>query len=95
MILRIMSGVVTAVIISLTASWELTLVLVIIFPILLTVGFSEIHLLKGQVVKNKKRLEESSQIAADSIDNIHTVVGLGAEEAFFRRYKSLLSGPFK
>lgn len=95
LILRIASSIISAVIISLIASWELTLLLVIIFPLLLLVGITEVQLLKGQVEKNKKRLEESSQTAAESIDSIRTVVGLGAEETFFNRYRNLLAGPFK
>ena len=79
----------------LVASWELTLFEVVIFPMLILVGFGEIYLIKGQVSKNKRRLEESSQVAVDSVENIRTVAGLGAEDIFFNRYRSLLSRPFK
>ena len=92
---RIISSILSAVIFGLVASWELTLFLVLIFPVLVLVGVNQVRLLQGQMKKNKKRLERSSGVTMESIDNIRTVEGLGAEGMFFEKYRSLLAGPFK
>ena len=49
----------------------------------------------GRAEENKKSIEESGQIAAESIDNIDTVVSLGIEPQFCSRYENLLHGPFR
>ena len=92
---RIASSVFFAVLVSIGANWEFALFVVIIFPLLVLIGILEVQLLKGQVKKNKENLEESGQLTVESIDNIRTVVGLGAEEAFLNKYKNLLAAPFK
>ena len=89
-----MFGVITALAIGFSASWELTLVLMFQFPVLIVVGYFEISLSGGRAQSNKKKLEESGQIAVESIDNIRTVAGLGIEDKFYDRYISLLNGPF-
>ena len=94
-ILQTISGFVSAVIIAFTASWELTLVLIFCFPVLGTVGFLQLRLQAGKAQKNKENMESSGQTAVESIENIRTVAGLGAEEKFYNRYHEQLKGPFK
>ena len=81
--------------IAFTASWELTLVLMVAFPLLAVAGYFQIRLLAGRTHKNKKRMEQSGQTAVESIDNIRTVAGLGAEPRFYSRYFELLRSPFR
>ena len=92
---RIVSNVVIGLIISFAATWEFAFFVVIIFPVQLLVGFFEVQLLKGQMKKNKEDLEASGKLTVESIDNIRTVVGLGAEERFFDKYTNILANPFK
>ena len=94
-ILQAAFGLVTAVIIAFMASWELSLIMVMVLPILGTVAFFQVRVLAGQAQKNKKRLERSGHTAVESIDSIRTVVGLGAEGKFFNKYRELLKGPFR
>ena len=94
-ILQIFGGLVTAIAIGFSASWELTLVLMFAFPVLFLAGYFQIHLLSGRAEENKQSIEESGQIAAESIDNIDTVVSLGIEPQFCSRYENLLHGPFR
>ena len=94
-ILQTMFGLVTAMIIGLIASWELTLVLMFIFPVLGTVAFLQLKFIAGRSAKNKKRQEGSGQTAVESIENIRTVAGLGVEYRFFDKYMELLKAPFK
>lgn len=94
-LLQLLFGFVAAVIIAFTASWELSFLMLLAFPILGTVAFFQIRLLVGRAQKNKKRLEKSGQTAVESIDNIRTVEGLGIEGKFLDRYNGLLAGPFR
>lgn len=94
-ILQIFGGLVTAIAIGFSASWELTLVLMFAFPVLFIAGYFQIRLLSGRAEENKQSIEESGQIAAESIDNIDTVVSLGIEPQFCSRYENLLHGPFR
>ena len=88
-------GLIAAIIIAFEASWELSLLMIVAFPIIGTVAFFQIRLLAGRTQKNKKRLEKSGQTAVESIDNIRTVAGLGVEGRFLDRYRNLLVGPFR
>ena len=81
--------------IAFSASWELTFVLIFAFPILGVFGFLQFRLLAGRSAKNKEKLEESGKTAVESIDNVRTVVSLGLEDMFYRRYEGLLQYPFE
>lgn len=94
-VLQVIGGLIAALAVSFSASWELTLVLMFGFPLLFLAGYIQIRLLSGRAQENKKSLEESGQIAAESFDNIDTVASLGIEPQFFSRYENLLSGPFR
>lgn len=93
--LQVIFGLIAAVIIAFEASWELSLLVIVAFPIIGSVSYLRIRLLAGRAQKNKKRLEHSGQTAVESIDNIRTVAGLGVEGRFYDRYRSLLAGPFR
>lgn len=90
-----MFGFIAAIVIAFTASWELTLVLVVIFPILGSAAYLQFRSLRGRSQKNKKKLEGSGRTTVESIENIRTVAGLGVEERFFSTYVEQLKGPFK
>ena len=81
--------------IAFSSSWELAFLLVFAFPILGAFGFLQFRLLAGRSAKNKKKLEESGKTAVESIDNVRTVVSLGVEDMFRRRYERLLQYPFE
>ena len=86
---------IVAVVIGFSASWELTLVLIFCFPVLIAVGFLQLRVQAGKAHKNKKAYESSGETAVESIENIRTVAGLGVEERFYDRYYHQLRGPFK
>ena len=88
-------GFVTGVIIALIANWKLTLVLVFVFPLLASESYLQLKFVAGRSAKNKERQEASGQIAVESIENIRTVAGLGAEDQLSVKYEHLLKGPFK
>ena len=94
-LLRTVSAIVATAIVGLLASWELTLLMIPVFPACLAFGTSHFRLVKGQTDANRERLEKSSQVVTESITNIRTVAGLGAEDIFVHKYTSYLAGTFK
>ena len=94
-ILQLVFGFITAMIIAFTASWLLSIVLFIAFPFLAFVGSMQTRLLKGRSIRNKELMSECGQTSTEAIDNVRTVVSLGAEERFIERYDTLLKEPFK
>lgn len=92
---RMTSSIVFAVIVGMATCWELSLFVVIAFPIQLLVGFVEVELLARLIKMNKENLEESGQLTVESIENIRTVVGLGVEETLLNEYTKHLAAPFK
>ena len=90
-----MFGFIAALLIAFTASWELTFVLMFIFPVLGTVAYLQVRAMRGRSQKNKEQLEGSGHTTVESIDNIRTVAGLGVEDRFFASYVRQLQGPFR
>ena len=59
-----------------------------VFPVSMAFGASHFRLVKGQTDANRERLEKSSQVVTETITNIRTVAGLGAEDIFVHKYTS-------
>ncbi len=93
-VLQQIFGLIAALIVASVASWELSLMLMLCFPVLVIVGFFQISLVAGKTQKNKKGIENAGQIAVESIDNIRTVVSLSIESEFFDNYKQQIRVPF-
>jgi len=93
-ILQTVFGFIAAVIIAFTASWELSLIVMLCFPVLAMVGFFQLRLLRSRSEKNKNSTETVRQVAMEFFNNIHTVAELGVEERLYRSYVSQLQGPF-
>ena len=86
---------ITAVIIAFIASWELTLVVMLLFPVFGIVATLQQKFVTGRSVENQKRQESSGQIVLESITNIRTVAALGVEERFLKKYEKLQETSFK
>ena len=95
MVLQILFGFVAAVLIAFEASWELTLLFLLAFPIVGSFSFIQTRLSVGLIQKNKAKLEASGSSVVDSVTNMRTVVGLGVEDRFYSNYTKLLQGPFE
>ena len=94
-LLQTIFGLLAAILIAFTASWELTLVLMFCFPVLGTFSFLQIRLLAGRTAKNKKKLEESGKTAVESIENVRTIASLGIQKSLVEKYEGLLQYPFE
>ena len=88
-------AVIAAVIIAFIASWELTPVVVLLFPVFVVVSTLQRKFVAGRSIENKERQESSGQIVFESVANIRTVAGLGVEERFLNNYVKLQDTSFK
>ena len=94
-ILQTIFGFVVAMVIAFVSSWELSLLLLLFFPLLALGSYLQVRVLRGSIEKNARRLERSGQTAVESIDNIRTVAGLGVELVFYENYRTSLKGPLR
>ena len=58
-------------------------------------NYFQILILASRAHENKKRLEQSGDIAVESIDGINTVTSLGLQPHFCSKYIDLLKGPVR
>ncbi|XP_050921239.1 ABC transporter B family member 4 isoform X2 [Lathyrus oleraceus] len=81
------STVITALVISFEASWQLSLIILALIPILLVSGHWQKKYMQGFNINAKKLYEEASQVANDAVGNIRTVSSFCAEEKVMELYQ--------
>ncbi|ODN00081.1 Multidrug resistance protein 1 [Orchesella cincta] len=81
---------ITALAIAFFFGWQLALVIVGGFPILVLAGYIQVKVQKGGQKKDAALMEEAGQCANEAIANIRTVQSLGQERIFFEKYLELL-----
>ena len=84
---QVIVGVVAAIIVAFTASWELSFVVMLCFPFIFLAGFFQLRLQAGRALKNKETFESCGQVSAEAIENIKTVQAFGLEENRFDAYQ--------
>ncbi|XP_045813311.1 ABC transporter B family member 3-like [Trifolium pratense] len=81
------STVITALVISFEANWQLSLIIIVLLPLLLVSGHFQIKSMQGFNTDAKKLFEEASQVAKDAVGNIRTVSAFCAEEKVMELYQ--------
>jgi len=81
---------VTAIIVALVRSWELTLVTLCIIPGVLLIYALTIPTMIKLETSNKKVLEEAAALAQETFATIRTVVAFGAQKNLGARYQGFL-----
>ncbi|NXA54463.1 MDR1 protein, partial [Nothocercus julius] len=85
----------TAIIIAFVYGWQLTLLILACIPFVIAANSISASSMSGHAAKDQKALEEAGRISTESVENIRTVVSLTREDAFYERYITSLSGPYR
>ncbi|KAG0343570.1 Multidrug resistance protein 1 [Podila humilis] len=75
------------------ATWQMTLIVAAAVPLLSLGQVFEMTALDGFGKKTRKAYEHSSQVAAEAISHIRTVVSLAKESAFEEQYRAVILRP--
>ncbi|KAL9318790.1 hypothetical protein ACSQ67_015307 [Phaseolus vulgaris] len=82
-------------IIAFTASWQMTLVILVLVPILGFNFYVKMKLLKKFSADVKMMYEEASQVANDAVRSIRTVASFCAEDKVMEMYRKKCENPIK
>ncbi|NWJ02935.1 MDR1 protein, partial [Crypturellus undulatus] len=85
----------TAIIIAFVYGWQLTLLILACIPFVIAANAISVRSMTGHAAKDQKALEEAGRISTESVENIRTVASLTREDAFYERYITSLSGPYR
>lgn len=94
-LLEVAVGLLLAVVVGFVYSWILTFVVLGIMPVIAISAALHVRLTTGANERQYNALQAAREIAVESIENIDTVVGLGAEETFYKRYKTEVEKPYR
>ncbi|KAH6822101.1 P-glycoprotein 11 [Perilla frutescens var. hirtella] len=87
------ASVVVGMVIAFEASWQLSLIILTMMPLLGLNTYVQLKSLKGFARDAKLMYEEASQVANDAVGNITTVASFCAQERIIEMYKKKCEGP--
>ncbi|KAF5743846.1 ATP binding cassette subfamily B4 isoform 1 [Tripterygium wilfordii] len=82
-------------VIAFTASWQLSLIILALLPLLGFNGYVQVKFMKGFSADAKLMYEEASQVANDAVGSIRTVASFCSEEKVMQLYERKCEGPRK
>eukprot|EP00117_Sycon_ciliatum_P005125 scpid61972/ scgid9202/ Multidrug resistance protein 1A; ATP-binding cassette sub-family B member 1A; MDR1A; Multidrug resistance protein 3; P-glycoprotein 3 len=94
-IFQLISTLVTALAISFSASWHMTLLIMAVIPLVAAAGAANTKALAGHGSTNKVEYLEAGKTAVEVIDNVRTVVSLGLESRSVERYMAILEPVYR
>lgn len=86
---------VAGMIIAFSASWELSLIMVVMLPLIGMNGYLHMKFVTGFSTDSKKLYEDATQVASDSIGSIRTVASFCAEDRIITLHQHKCEGPVK
>lgn len=84
----------TALVIAFVYQWKLTLLIFAFVPFLMAAGGMHTKMMTSFAQEENEKLVAAGAVATESIMNIRTVVSLGKEEFFWKKYLALLDAPY-
>ncbi|KAL8480034.1 hypothetical protein ACS0TY_026822 [Phlomoides rotata] len=95
LIVQNIATVIAGLIIGFGASWELSLIVLFMLPLIGLNGYLHMKFVTGFSADSKKLYEEATQVASDAVGNIRTVASFCAEEKVMELHHKKCEGPVK
>ncbi|KAK4725827.1 hypothetical protein R3W88_030744 [Solanum pinnatisectum] len=89
------STVIAGLVIGLEASWQMTLIMIVMVPLIGLHGYLRLKYTNGGGADVKKLYEDASQVAREAVGSIRTVASFSAEEKVVQLYKRKCEGPVR
>ncbi|PHU01603.1 ABC transporter B family member 12 [Capsicum chinense] len=89
------STAVAGLVIGLEASWQLSLIMIVMVPLIGLNGYLHMKYISGFGADAKKLYEDASQVAHEAVGSIRTVASFSAEEKVVQLYKRKCEGPVR
>ncbi|XP_051143555.1 ABC transporter B family member 3-like [Andrographis paniculata] len=86
---------VSGLIIAFGASWELSLIVIVMLPLIGLNGYLHMKFLAGFSADSKKLYKDATQVASNAIGSIRTVASFCAEERVMKLHEKKCEGPMK
>ncbi|KAL0460938.1 UNVERIFIED_CONTAM: ABC transporter B family member 11 [Sesamum latifolium] len=86
---------VAGLIIGFAASWELSLIVLAMLPLIGLNGYLHMKFVTGFSADSKKLYEDATQVASDAIGSIRTVASFSAEDKVMELHKEKCDGPVR
>ncbi|KAI3440973.1 uncharacterized protein J3R85_003014 [Psidium guajava] len=86
---------VAGIVIAFVASWQLSLIVLVLLPLIFVTGYIQVKFMKGFSTDAKMMYEEASQVATDAVGSIRTVASFCSEEKIMQLYAKKCEGPIK
>ncbi|KAL8055536.1 hypothetical protein ABFX02_04G062700 [Erythranthe guttata] len=95
MLVQNVSTGVVGLIIGFEASWELSLIVMAMLPLIGLNGYLHMKFISGFSADTKKLFEEATQVASEAIGSMRTVASFCAEEKVMKLHRQKCEGPLK
>ncbi|KAL7120610.1 hypothetical protein ACP275_02G132500 [Erythranthe tilingii] len=92
-VVQVSSSLVVGLAIAFQASWQLTLIVFAMLPLLFLNGYAQMKSTDGFSKDAKLMYEEASQVVSDAVGNIRTVASFCAQERILEIYTNKCDGP--
>ncbi|XP_049364001.1 ABC transporter B family member 11-like [Solanum verrucosum] len=89
------STAIAGLVIGLEASWQLSLIMIVMVPLIGLNGYLYMKYVSGFGGDAKKLYEDASQVASEAVGSIRTVASFSAEEKVVQLYKRKCEGPVR
>lgn len=90
-----MSTILTSLIIAFYLGWKLAILLTLVLPLLLYVGFLQMKMTRGNRSQQSQRMENASRLATEAVEHVKIIQAINKESYFYDRFNQELAQPLK